>query len=308
MLLWGRSLSVVGFCVCFLRMNVLDTMPMLPHREVFGVAALCYLLAFGFGLRSLWMHRRYSRPVMVGLMVVGWVLQSWAMTQRGALVSGCPLGNLFELFQFVIWSLVLLYFLVGPAFRMSLLGFFAAALAALLGVVSLLVPAWDHAYRVTDRYFGTEPLVEAHASLAVFSYGVFGLLAMVSCMYFIQHWGLKHRKSEGIFALLPSIVQMDQIAYRLLIIGLAVLTVSFVCGVGIYVDGHHAVSVMKLVVTGGLWGAYVFLSLLRWRGIYVGLAFARWCVILFAIALLSLWPVDAGIQPVTEPEQEVQFP
>jgi len=132
-----------------------------------------------------------------------------------------------------------------------------------------------------------------HASLAVFSYGVFGLLALVGCMYFIQHWGLKHRKSEGIFALLPSIVQMDQIAYRLLVIALVVLTISLGCGVMLYTDEHQSVSVMKLIVTGGIWGAYLFLLLLRWRGIYVGLPFARWSIILFAVALLSLWPVDA---------------
>jgi len=237
---------------------------------------------------------------MLGLMGVGWLVQTWAMGQRGEMIGGCPLGNVFELFQFVVWSLVLLYFLVGPAFRMSLLGFFAAALAAVLGVGSLLVPRWDQAYRVTERLFGTDPLVELHASLAVFSYGVFGLLAMVGCMYFIQHWGLKHRKSEGIFELLPSIVQMDQIAYRMLVIGLVVLTFSFGCGIVIYFQGELAVSVMKLVVTGGVWGAYLFLLLLRWREIYVGLPFARWCIFLFAVALLSLWPVDADNK--AEPE------
>ncbi|MEM6884257.1 MAG: cytochrome c biogenesis protein CcsA [Verrucomicrobiota bacterium] len=288
----------MGFAYVF-RMEALNTIPILPHREIFWVAGLIYVLACAFGLQSLWVHRRYSRPVMLGLMGIGWLVQTWAMGQRGQLVGGCPLGNLFELLQFVVWSLVLLYFLVGPAFRMSLLGFFAAALAALLGVGSLLVPTWDYPYRVTERFFGTDPLVEAHASLAVFSYGVFALLAMVACMYFIQHWGLKHRKSEGIFSLLPSILQMDQIAYRLLIIGLAVLSISFACGIGIYTEGQQEVNVMKLVVTGGVWGAYLFLLVLRWREIYVGLSFARWCIILFAIALLSLWPVDSATHSQT---------
>ncbi len=285
----------------------------LPYREIFWVASIGYVLAFAFGLQALLSQRRYSRPWMLVLMGLGWGVQTWAMGQRGELVGGCPLGNVFELFQFVVWSAVLLYFLVGPAFRMSLLGFFAAALAALLGVGSLLNPAWDNAYRITERYFGTEPLVEMHASLAVFSYGVFGLLALVGSMYFIQHWGLKHRHSKGIFALLPSIVQMDQIAFRLLWIGVGVLTISLGCGVALYHGQHHAVSVMKLVVTGGVWGSYLFLLLLRWRGIYVGLPFARWSIILFMVALLSLWPVDAGIhresgvplQPLSAPHSNL---
>lgn len=278
----------------FLGMQQLTEMPTLPYREIFWGAMVVYVLAFAFGLQALWSQRRYSRPVMLGLMGLGWLVQTYAMTQRGNLVGGCPLGNVFELFQFVVWSAVLLYFLVGPAFRMSLLGFFSAALAAILGVVSLLIPMWDRPYRVTERYFGIDPLVETHASLAVFSYGVFGLLALVGCMYFIQHWGLKQRKSTGFFGLLPSIVQMDQIAFRLLMIGLVVLSISLGCGVSLYYDGHQLVTVMKLVVTGGVWGSYLLLLLLRWRGIYVGLPFARWSILLFAVALLSLWPVDAG--------------
>lgn len=275
------------------QMEMLNSAATLPYREGFWAATLIYMLAFGFGLHSLWVHRRYSRPIMLGLMGLGWLAQTWAMGQRGELVGGCPLGNVFELLQFVVWSAVLLYFLVGPAFRMSLLGFFSAGLAALLGLITLLIPGWDKPYRITERFFGTEPLVELHASLAVFSYGVFGLLALVGCMYFMQHWGLKQRKSEGIFGLLPSIVQMDQIAYRMLMIGLVVLTVSLGCGVAIYAHGYLEAHVMKLVVTGGVWGAYLILTILRWRGVYVGLAFARWIIILFAVALLSLWSVGA---------------
>jgi ABC-type uncharacterized transport system permease subunit len=285
----------------FWGMDTLSIMPVLPYRDIFWVATAGYLLAFVFGLQALLFQRRYSRPWMLALMAIGWGVQTWAMGLRGELIGGCPLGNIFELVQFVVWSLVLLYFLVGPAFRMSLLGFFAAAMAAVLGVTSLLIPSWDGPYR--DRLFGGEPLVESHASLAVFSYGVFGLLALVGVMYFIQHWGLKQRRSKGIFGLLPSIVQMDQIAFRLLIIGLGVLTVSLGCGVALYMGEHHAVSTMKLVVTWGVWGAYAFLLALRWRGIYVGLSFARWSIILFMVALLSLWPVDAGTR---DPQPEFQ--
>ena len=44
----------------------------------------------------------------------------------GAEIKACPLGNTFEISQFIAWSLVLLYFIIGPAFRLRLLGFFTA--------------------------------------------------------------------------------------------------------------------------------------------------------------------------------------
>lgn len=264
----------------------------LPFRELFWVAALGYAGAFGFALHALLRHRRYSRTSMLVLMGASWGVQTYGMALRGGEIGGCPLGNVFELLQFVAWSLVVLYFLVGPAFRMSLLGFFAAGLAVLLSLVALLVPVWDAAYGAS--FFGSDPIVEAHASLAVFSYGVFAILALVGLMFQVQHWGLKHRRNVGVYSLLPSIVQLDQIGYRLLGVGMGILTLSLGFGIVLYTSGHDAVSGTKFAATWAVWLGYAILLFLRWRGVVIGTGFARSAMALFLAALLSLWAVDAG--------------
>ncbi|MEM6822003.1 MAG: cytochrome c biogenesis protein CcsA [Verrucomicrobiota bacterium] len=269
-------------------------MEVLDHRWAFWLAGIWYFFAFVFAILSLGAKRRYSRPWMLVLMLGGMTFQTWGLWLRGQDFGGCPLGNPFELLQFVSWSAVLLYFLIGPAFRMSLLGLFSAALAAFLGLGSLLNPLWDAPYKI--RLFGTHPVVEAHASLAVFSYGVFGVLALVALMYFFQYYGLKQGKSTGIFAYLPSIVQLDQIAVRLLWVGLAVLSFSLVFGFRLYSDDQITTPVSKLIITLAVWGGYGALSVLKWRGVCVGKRFAAACIILFVMAIVSLWPVDAGRQ------------
>jgi len=272
-------------------------MDTLPYRWIFWLAASGYVLAFSFALQALWQQKRYSRSSMIILMAVGWGVQTWGMTLRSQAVGGCPVGNIFELWQFVAWSLVVLYFLVGSTFRMSLLGFFTSALAALMGGVSLLFPAWDAPYQ--NRYFGAHPVVEAHASLAVFSYGIFAALALVGVMYLVQHWGLKHRRGTGIFSFLPSIVQLDHIGFRLLLIGLAVLSCSLGFGVVLYGDDELTITTSKMVATWGVWAGYLALLILRWRGVVVGSGFARSALLLFLAALFSLWAVDAARQRST---------
>src|SRR3569623_2041506 len=74
---------------------------------------------------------RESRWHMVP-MAVGFALQSAFLYLRGQQHGRCPLTNLFEVFIFIGWSIMLLYFLVGAAFRLSLLGVFTSPLLAIL--------------------------------------------------------------------------------------------------------------------------------------------------------------------------------
>jgi HemX protein len=65
----------------------------------------------------------------------------WASTSADWPPGGCPLGNTFEIVQFVAWSAMLLYFFVGTAFRVSLLGLFTAGYAATLALCLAAHPA-----------------------------------------------------------------------------------------------------------------------------------------------------------------------
>src|SRR5690606_6112660 len=121
------------------------------------------------------LRRKTARPYTLALVSLGWILQSIGLYARGLQYGGCPLGNRFELVQFMVWSAIALYIFVGPAFRVSLLGLFASGFACAFSILSLTIPQWDTAAR--GPIFGDSPWVEAHAALALFSYGVFGVLA-----------------------------------------------------------------------------------------------------------------------------------
>jgi len=270
-------------------------MPPITDRTWLWFAAACYLAGAALGAVSLLRGRRGSTAAIYVVLAAGYAFQTFGLYLRGVAVHGCPLGNKFELVQFTAWSAASLYLVVGPAFRLSLLGFGTALLAAGLGLAALLFPEWDAARRT--HIFGGNPWIEFHAALALFSYGVFGLLALVSGLYLFRHHGLKSKRVGGAFALLPSIRDLDVIGLRLLAAGVALLALSLGVGSVWWLREPASVNLFKLLATVGVFLAYALALILRLSGRLVGRRQALAGVGLFLAALLSIAPVNSSRHP-----------
>jgi len=270
-------------------------MPDLTDRTWLWFAAVAYLAGFTLGTIALLRDRRHSHGLMYGIIATGFVAQTVGLYLRGLAVKGCPLGNTFEMFQFTAWSAISLYLMVGVVFRLSLLGYFTSMLTATLTLVSLAIPAWDATRRV--GIFGGNAWIEFHAALALFSYGVFGLLALTSVMYLLRNYSLKHKHLSGMFAFLPSIRDLDHICLRLLIAGVTLMSTSLAVGAVWWLREPPADNVLKVLATLAVWVAYAGTLVLRLRGSLVAQRLAWTCTALFAAALLSLGAVDSHRAP-----------
>jgi HemX protein len=267
-------------------------MPPLTDRTWLWLAAACYLAGAALGTLSLLRERKHSRAVMYLTLAAGYDFQTFGLYLRGMAVKGCPLGNTFELLQFTAWSAATLYLVVGPAFRLSLLGYGTALLSAGLSVSALLVPAWDAAKRV--HIFGGNAWIEFHAALALFSYGVFGLLALVAGMYWLRDYGLRNKRVGGAYVFLPSIRDLDHIGLRLLFAGVVLLAASLAVGSVWWLREPASVNLIKLLATVGVFVAYALALVLRLTRRLVGRRWALACALLFLAALLSIVPVDSS--------------
>lgn len=259
-------------------------------------AACCYAAGFSVGTASLLRHGRPAGRATYVLIALGYALQLLGLGVRGRDVGGCPLGNTFEILQFTAWSATTLYLVIGVTFRHSVLGYFTSALAATLTLVSLVIPAWDASQRT--HIFGSNPWIELHAALAVFSYGVFGLLALTSVMYLLRNHSLRSKHLGGWFSFLPSIMDLDQIGVRLLGAGVTVLGASLAVGAAYWLRDTSSVNTTKLLFTVGVWVAYAVAFGLRLKGRLLAQRFAWACAALFAAALVSVGPVDRSRHPV----------
>lgn len=268
----------------------------LPDRTWLWFASALYVAGFVLGTFGVLRDQRWSRAAMYVIFAIGFALQTFGMYLRGLAVHGCPIGNTFEIFQFTAWSATALYLVVGPTFRLSLLGYFTCCLSAALTLVSLSVPSWDAVLRV--NLFGGNPWIEFHAALALFSYGVFGLLALTSLMYLLQFHSLKRQNLRGFFSFLPSIVELDHIGYRLLLVGVLMMSASLLVGSRYWLHGAGRVEPVKMISTLVVWAAYATTLTLRWRRVLVSKRLATVCLALFFAALLSLGPVSYNFKNV----------
>lgn len=262
----------------------------LTDRTWLWAAAAFYCAGFAQGTVSLLRSGRPAGVATYALIAIGYALQIIGLGARGRAVGGCPLGNIFEVFQFTAWSAVTLYLVVGVAFRNSLLGYFSSCLATALTLVSLSIPRWDATLRT--HIFGANPWLELHAALAVFSYGIFALLALVSLLFLLRNRSLKQKNVGGWHSFLPSILDLDHMGVRLLGAGAAILTLSLGVGSVYWLRDTSSVNASKILLTVAVWFTYLAALGLRLRGWLVTKRFAWACMGLFAGALISLWAVD----------------
>jgi len=267
----------------------------LTDRQWLWLAAACYLAGFLRGARSVFRGERPSGGTMHAFVVAGYGLQYLGLYLRGRAEGDCPLGNIFEILQFIAWSAITLYLVVGVTFRSSLLGYFTAGLGAALTIASLALPSLDATRRA--HIFGNNPWIEMHAALAMFSYGVFGLLALTSALFLFRHYSLKTKHLDGWFSFLPSILDLDHIGVRLLGAGVAILGVSLAVGTVYWMRDIASVNAAKILITAAVWAAYATALGFRLGGWLRTKRFAWTCLVLFAAALLSLGPVNASRHP-----------
>jgi len=270
-----------------------------PPLDFLWTGVAFYLAGFGYALAAALRAREHGRPAFYTLIGSGFAAQSAGLYLRGLETHSLPVGNAFELLQALAWVTIFLKLILRATLRLRLLGFFAAGLAAALGVISLFMPS------ATRPPMGVaeagNPWIEFHVALAIFSYGVFGLLATTSMMYLIQRRGLERKRTGGIFGLLPSLAELDSLNRQLLLVGAWALSVAVALGALDWVQQPGGVSATKLGVTVAVWVGYLVAGWMRWRNRLVSTHYAWSCVGLFALAILSLWPVSRGHNAVVPP-------
>lgn len=217
-------------------------------------------------------------------MAAGFVLQTCAVQLRGQAVGQCPMKSLSDILVFIAWSVVLLYFLVGGAYRSSLLGLFTAPLVAAMQALAFYVAEPFPAYPEKGKII---VLVELHAALALIAYAAFALACITGVMYLLQERFLKRHHISGLFYQLPPIQGLAKSIRRLAWLGLLLLSVALAIS---YVL-HQPVSNPKLILAWGVWVLYALISLLMWRHLVSPRQTAWLAVVGFAVPFLSLWLV-----------------
>ncbi|MFZ4767366.1 MAG: cytochrome c biogenesis protein CcsA [Roseimicrobium sp.] len=218
-------------------------------------------------------------------MALGFTFQCAFLYLRGQAHGRCPLTNLFEVFIFIGWCIVLLYFLVGTTYRLSLLGVFTAPLVALLQTMALLSPLDTPVGPVVAGH--VNPWRELHATVALVAYAAFALACITGVMFLLQDHLLKRHRVHALFHQLPPISHLSKAIVRMVTLGVVLLAVAMGCTFQLGLPITHA----KLLFSWGVLGLYSVILALMWLRA-LGARPTAWLAVLgFLLPFISLWIV-----------------
>ena len=228
-------------------------------RLFVAISTFCFL--FGFVATAQSMRARVYRGSRWSFWAIlaGFIGQTGFLYLRGEALGRCPLTNRFEVVMFLSWSMVFFYLLIGPAYRLSLLGAFTAPVAFIF--------QWGALYLVADQptqlRVGSNPALELHAALSVVAYGAFVLAGVAGGMYLVQERQLKTHQIHSFFYQLPPIRDLGVANRRLIVAGFVLLSIGL--GAGLTMGGvftHSFLTAWSL----GVWTFYGGIAVLGWLG------------------------------------------
>lgn len=222
---------------------------------------------------------------------LGFILQTAFLSIRGHELGRCPITNLFEVIIFVAWAVALFYIVVGPAYRLSLMGAFTAPLVVLLQLVALIAPI-DHRHAVK---LPANSWLEFHASISLVAYGAFALACIAGVMYLVQERQLKTHELRTIFYHLPPLTDLFSAIVRLLWWGFVLYTLGLISGFFV----GEPLPWPQIICAIAVWILYALILQGRYLRWFAPKRVAALCVVGFSAALTLLWGITFTAQTHT---------
>jgi HemX protein len=218
------------------------------------------------------------------MILLGFVLQTAFLGLRGHALGRCPITNLFEVLVFLAWSIALIYMIIGPAYRLSLMGSFTAPLVFLLQSIALFTPLDSaQAARLAPNAW-----LEFHASISLIAYGAFALACVAGIMYLVQERQLKTHELHSIFYQLPPLPNLFSVMIRLLWFGFALYSLGLLSG---FFTGEP-LPWTKVTLAVAVWVVYATILIGPQLRSVAPRRVAAFCVGAFAAALSLLWSIE----------------
>lgn len=219
---------------------------------------------------------------------LGWLAQTALIAVQAASSRGFPWNTWAGSLNLFVWLVVTSYLVWGCRPRYRLLGLMVMPLAA-----GLLLAAWIAGAAEGE---GSSPypatFLALHVGSVLAAFAGFTLAAAMSALYLWQERCLKRRHPVALLGRVPSLVTLDRLAARTVVVALPALTTGVATGL-IRLRGEGGGFDALMAVTLATWvvyGAYLVLRVeAGWRGkraAYIALTgFALMAVVRLALPL-----------------------
>jgi ABC-type uncharacterized transport system permease subunit len=262
-----------------------------PDRLALMVSTLCFLGAFAAAAsrvvvaayRATWPHHL--------MMALGFLGQCWVLAVRGKELGRCPITQPWELLVFISWGVVMMYWVVGPAYRVSLMGIITAPLVWLFQVLALILHGTIPP-KPTDSIFQARPKIdpwlEWHATVSLLAYAAFALAASAGILFLFQNRQLKSGHPHRLIFNLPPLRNLGRGLVGLLHVGFGLLTIGILSAY--FMETRP--DALKLAASWAVWAAYLLILAYQWRQGWPQRRLAEVAALIFLLPLGTLWIVS----------------
>jgi len=206
-------------------------MDLLSH-VLFNVSMGIYFFSFlGYLFFAVTQHRIPGK-VSTLLLLLGLIIHSiglvvrWQETHQTG-YGYIPLSNMYESLIFFSWTIVFIYLIIEFRFQQKVIGIFIVPLAFLCIAITSIIPA------ISPKITPLMPALQSnwltiHVTTCFFGYAAFAVSFGISILYLIQDKKVGDRK--GMPRWLPSLLILDEINYKSIVIGFPMLTLGIITG------------------------------------------------------------------------------
>ena len=265
------------------------------------LATLGYLASAGWGLYALGSGRPLANWWTLSLILISFAFHTVFLHQRGEAIGHCPITNLFETLAFFSWSLVLTYLVIGPAYRMSILGAFTAPVVFLINFFALAAAG---SIDLPSAVPALGWQLELHATLALLGLGVLGIAAVAGLAYLIQDRQLKRRTLTSWFYSLPNVGRLEVVQQQVLVWGFAIFSAGAL--LGFFIPHQNSEDWVKIAWSAVVWSLYAALVLVLWLGRLSHKKTALASVAGYVFILLTFWGIDSLSKAHVFPHEAVE--
>ncbi|MFN7947637.1 MAG: cytochrome c biogenesis protein CcsA [Blastocatellia bacterium] len=257
------------------------------------IALLLYLAGAIYSLITFARQERGRSLTLLTMLALGFASHSSWLTMRWVELEHFPIVSPKEAASFIAWAIVAYYLIIGPRYQARALPAFVLPFVCLFTLTSLLLPESDQPISVAlanaiSISAITQVIFPVHVTLVIFAYAAFIVTFVSGVMYLVQEHELKAKNFGGTFQRLPALNTSDELSYRSLTIGFALLTLGILTGIiwNQQRDGRYWHNDPKEVLSLVTWLIYLTMIHYRltagWRGRRVAwLSIAGFVVVLF---------------------------
>ncbi|WP_411832506.1 inner membrane protein YpjD [Pseudoxanthomonas mexicana] len=245
------------------------------------IAAALYLAAAGLLVWGVAADRSERRGLWFWPALLAVALHAGYHLWAAWRTPGVPDMHFFAALSLVGLGMAGMTTLVGRQGRMAALGVIAFPLAALL--------------LLTYHFKGHLPSntldwrLQLHAWLALLAYATLAIAALLALMLWAQERALRRREFHLWLRALPPLTELEELLFRTIVVGFALLTATLLTGVLFVEDFLSQHLVHKSVLSLLSWLVFGALLYGRWRYGWRGGKAVRWTLTAMALLLLAFF-------------------